>query len=261
MAELIRTEIHQHTLEITFDRPKERNAFNVEMLQQLANAFTQLEDNPELRVAVILAAGKHFTLGLDLEDVAAHMRKHRSYPIHGENIVDPWAIVGRERKKPVIVAAHGFCFTLGIELMLASEIRLAAPSTRFAQMEVQRGIMPFGGATIRMPREFGWSNAMRYLLTGDVFSAEEALRLGLVQEIVEQDRLRERALELAGRVAAQAPLAVQATLANARLGAREGLAAAAERLLKITTELMDTEDAEEGVRSFVEKRAAQFKGR
>ena len=120
----------------------------------------------------------------------------------------------------MVCAVHGYCFTIGIELLLACDVALAATSTQFAQMEVQRGIMPFGGATLRFPTIAGWGNAMRYLLTGEEFSAEEAYRIGIVQEVVEPEMLQERALELAQRVAAQAPLAVRQTRMASRI-ARE----------------------------------------
>src|SRR3990167_2936499 len=114
--------------------------------------------------------------------------------------------------------------------MLASDINLCASNTRFAQMEVQRGILPFGGATLRMPQTAGWGNAMRWLLTGDEFDAHEAYRLGLVQEVLASEELMPRALQLAERIAAQAPLGVQATLASARQTVREGADAAAASL-------------------------------
>ena len=125
-----------------------------------------------------------------------------------------------------MIAVQGTCLTLGIELMLASDIVVAADSATFAQLEVARGILPFGGATIRFPRAVGWGNAMRWILTGDTFDAAEALRIGLVQEVVPHGQQHARGLELAHRVAAQAPLAVQAALANARIAVRDGDAAA-----------------------------------
>lgn len=114
------------------------------------------------------------------------------------------------------MAVQGLCFTLGIELILAADIAVAAEGTRFAQIEIKRGIFPFGGATLRFHQRAGWGNAMRWLLTGDEFDAREAWRMGLVQEVVEPGRQHERALAIAETVARQAPLGVQATLASAR---------------------------------------------
>jgi enoyl-CoA hydratase/carnithine racemase len=153
--------------------------------------------------------------------------------------------------------------TLGIELLLAADIRIAAAGTRFTQLEVQRGIYPFGGATIRLPREAGWGNAMRWLLTGDEFDAAEAYRIGLVQEVADDAaaalvRAREIAQTIAERAA---PLGVRATLASAHLARTEGEAAAIKRLRPAVAELFASADAAEGVQSFIERRQANFQGR
>jgi enoyl-CoA hydratase/carnithine racemase len=145
--------------------------------------------------------------------------------------------------------------------MLAADIRIASRLTRFAQIEIKRGLFPFGGATFRFPREVGWGNAMRYLLTGDEFDALEALRIGLVQEVVEPGQQITRALELAQVVAAQAPLGVRATLASARLSIAESEQAAIQRLVPDLQPIMQSEDLKEGVLSFIERRAANFQGR
>jgi len=145
--------------------------------------------------------------------------------------------------------------------MLAMDIRVAATDTRFGQIEVRRGIYPVGGATVRLHREIGWGNAMRYLLTADEIPAAEAMRLGLVQELAEPGRQFERALEIAETIARQAPLGVQASLKSARRTRTEGERAAIDRLLPDLAPLMKSEDAAEGIRSFVERREARFKGR
>jgi enoyl-CoA hydratase/carnithine racemase len=163
--------------------------------------------------------------------------------------------------KPVVIAVHGICLTLGIELMLASDIAVAAESTTFGQIEVARGILPFGGATIRFPRAVGWGNAMRWILTGDTFDAAEAHRIGLVQEVVPDGTQYARGLEIAQRVAAQAPLAVQAALANARAAVREGDAAAEAQLQPQLVRLAASEDARIGMEAFVTRQPATFVGR
>jgi enoyl-CoA hydratase len=156
---------------------------------------------------------------------------------------------------------QGTCLTFGIEMMLASDIVVAADSSVFGQIEVARAILPFGGATIRFPRAVGWGNAMRWILTGDMFDAAEALRIGLVQEVVPYGQQFERGLELAQRIAGQAPLAVQATLANARLAVREGDAAAEAMLQPSLVKLMQTEDARIGLEAFLTRTPAKFTGR
>ena len=167
----------------------------------------------------------------------------------------------RRTTKPVVCAVRGWCLTIGIELLLAADIRIAAADTRFGQIEVCRGIFPFGGATTRLPALTGWGNAMRYLLTGDRFDAREALRIGLVSEVTDLDSLAERGLALAERVAAQAPLAVRETLASARMARAGEKTRAEQELLAQARYLMTTEDAEEGLASFVERREATFSGR
>ena len=165
------------------------------------------------------------------------------------------------RTKPVVCAVQGICFTLGIELMLSTDIVIAADTCRFAQIEVKRGIMPTGGATIRMVERAGWGNAQRYLLTGDEFGPAEALRLGFVQEVVPAGQEKARALELAKRVAAQAPLAVRASLASSRVYVEQGPNAAVREFAAQQAKLRESEDSKEGLRSFVERRTAMFKGK
>jgi enoyl-CoA hydratase len=174
---------------------------------------------------------------------------------------NPWRNDGQPWNKPVIAAVHGWCMTLGIELLLAADVRIASADARFAQLEVQRGIYPFGGATTRLPREAGWGNAMRWLLTGDEFDAAEALRIGLVQEVVEPGDQLDRAVELAERIATRsAPLAVGTTLAAAQRANREGERAAEDRFVDDVVSLFNTKDGAEGMLSFLERRPARFIG-
>jgi len=255
----VTTEARGHVFVIEIDRSAKMNAFDVAMLRGLADAYSEYEKNDDHRCAVVHARGDHFTAGLDLVSVAPLFQKDQS--LVAADDVDPWGVYGRARTKPVIVAVQGRCLTLGIELILASDICVAADNTRFAQIEIKRGIFPFGGATFRMPQAFGWGNAMRYLLTGDEFDAAEAHRLGLVQEVVPVGRQLDRALALAETVAAQAPLAVRATLRSARTAVTEGQDAAARALLGTLRELLASDDAREGFMSFVERRAARFTGK
>ena len=224
-APRITVERDGHVLLIGFNRPDKRNAADLRMLQELALAYGELERDPELRVGFVFAHGDHFTGGLDLADVAPRIGPNGLDTVP-EGGINPWQVSGQSIAKPVVMAVQGTCLTLGIELMLASDIVVAADSTTFGQIEVARGILPFGGATIRFPRAVGWGNAMRWILTGDSFPVSEAHRIGLVQEVVPHGEQYARGLELAQRVAAQAPLAVQAALANARAAVRDGDAAA-----------------------------------
>jgi enoyl-CoA hydratase/carnithine racemase len=253
------TERDGHVLHIVLDRADKMNAFDVQMLHELAQAVTAYEADDELRCALIRANGDHFTAGLDLAEVGPAVKN--GAPLFPEGSVDVLSMKEPKRKKPLMLAARGWCLTIGIELMLACDIRLCTEDTRFGQIEINRGIFPFGGATIRLPQVAGWGNAMRWLLTGDRFDAAEALRIGLVQEVVPAGELEARATEIAKTVAKRAPLGVQATLRSARTAEHEGVDAAIEELLVIARELMDTEDAAEGIRSFLERREGEFKGR
>lgn len=249
-----------HVLLIGFNRAEKRNAADLRLLQELSLAYGQLDRDPELRAGFVFAHGDHFTGGLDLADVGPRIGAE-GLDIVPEGGINPWAVDGAAVSKPVVMAVQGTCLTLGIELILASDIAIAADSTVFGQIEVARGILPFGGATIRLPRAVGWGNAMRWLLTGDSFDAAEALRLGLVQEVVAHGEQYARGLELAHRIAAQAPLAVQATLANARSAIRDGDARAEAALQPALVRLAATEDARIGMESFFTRQPAKFVGR
>ena len=254
-------ETQGHVLTMGLNRPEKRNAFDLDMYHQLTLAYGELDRNPELRVGVVHALGEHFTGGLDLPQWIPAFSAGK-FPDLPDGALDPFGLDGRRPvRKPVIYAVQGICFTIGIELMLAADIRIAASNTRFGQIEVKRGIYAVGGATLRFFQEIGWGNAMRYLLTGDEISAQEAWRLGMVQEVVEPGQQLARALALAETIAQQAPLAVQATLASARLARREGDAAAAARLLPDLQPLFASADVKEGLASFVERRPAKFTGR
>jgi enoyl-CoA hydratase len=245
---------------IGFNRPEKRNATDLQMLQELSLAYGELERDPELRAGFVYAHGDHFTGGLDLADIGPRIDAN-GIDIVPEGGINPWQVSGTQLSKPVVIAVQGICLTLGIELILASDIAVAAESTSFAQIEVARGILPFGGATIRFPRAVGWGNAMRWILTGDSFDAAEAHRIGLVQEVVPNGEQYARGLELAQRIAAQAPLAVQAALANARAAVRDGDAAAEAQLQPQLVKLVTSEDARIGMEAFLTRRPATFVGR
>lgn len=242
------------------DRPEKYNGLTPKMFRELGEAFTTLDEDPDLRVGVFFAHGKHFTAGLELTRFAEGMRKGDSGAGTRQAGVDPFAL-GRKCRKPIVVAVQGIVFTAGIEMMLGCDIVIAASDCRFSQLEPKRAVMATGGATLRFVERGGWGNAMYHLLTADEFNASEALRIGLVQEVVEPGRQVPRAIEIAEKIAANAPLAVQATKASSLLYSLKGQDAAIAEFNAIQQRLANTEDAKEGVQSFIERRAGRFTGR
>lgn len=256
----VTTEVVGHVLAMGLDRVEKRNAVTPGMLSQLSDAYARLDADPSLFVGLLHAHGDHFSAGIDLPQVAE--RRRQGHPLWdlGSGI-DPFGLLGPPCRKPVVIALHGICFTVAVELMLACDIVIAADDCRFAQMEVARGIMPSRGATVRLVRQIGWSAAMDLLLTGKEFSAQHALALGLVQDVVPSGTQFDRALEVAQSVARQAPLAVQAVLANARAALGEDAHTAWRNVEALQARLYATEDAQEGILSFQQKRTARFTGR
>lgn len=250
-------EQQHHIYLIGLDRVAKRNAFDSHMISDLSNALTEYENDPNLRCAIIFAHGEHFSAGLDLAELQTKMSTG-IFPQNPE-LINPWGTSGRQRKKPVIVAAQGYCYTAGIELMLNADLCIAQQNTQFSQMEVLRGILPFGGASARFVKAAGWNKAMRYLLTGDQFDAHTAYELNLICEITEQIPLT-RAIELAQRIAQAAPLAVQATLAAAQDAIQLPEAEAFSKLNQHLQPLLASQDVKEGLHAMLEKRAPHFQG-
>jgi enoyl-CoA hydratase/carnithine racemase len=257
--QLITVERLGRVLLIGLNRPQKRNAFTVPMLRQLSAAYGELERDDRVRAGVLFAHGEHFTAGLDLAEVGPLVAAGELN--HVGDGVDPWDLSREPRQKPLVAAVQGVCFTAGVELILAADVRVAADNARFAQMEVQRGLFPWAGATVRFVHEAGWGNAMRWILTGDQFGATEAHRIGLVQEVVDAGTALEQATTIAARIADQAPLAVRGARRSARTALLQGHKVALEALEPDVRALFETEDVSEGVASFLERRPARFSGR
>ena len=252
----------EHILLIEINRPQKRNAMNQEMYHQLAQAYFKLDANAEVRVGLVYAVGPHFTSGLELTDWAGTFDIGKGFPFNKENEIDPFYMMNDVRcHKPIIMAVQGFCYTWGLEMMLNTDIRVSATDTRFAMLEVRRGFLPAGGATLRLPKEIGWGNAMRYMLTGDEMNAADAYRFGLVQHLTEPGQQFDKALELARRVASAAPLGVQGALKSCRVAALKGEEATKAIIYQDVAKVMKSEDMQEGLMSFIERRDAVFKGK
>ena len=254
----INTERRGPLLLVGIDRPQKFNGFTPKMTMELGDAYSLLERDDELRCGVLHAVGPHTTAGLDMPKMAPHRAK--GAPLYGEGNIDCFGLVGPHRSKPLVAAVQGITYTIGIELMLACDIVIAAEDCRFSQLEVQRNLMATGGATIRMVQRAGYGNAMRYLLTDDEFDAETALRFNYIQEVVPTGQQLDRAIKLAEKICAQAPLAVRATIANSRKYLEHGFAAAVADFATVNVDLGKTNDAKEGLAAFVEKRPAKFTG-
>ncbi|MBI5529450.1 MAG: enoyl-CoA hydratase/isomerase family protein [Deltaproteobacteria bacterium] len=261
----IRTERDGHVFVITIDRPEARNALSLEMTRALCEAWRTLRDDAELRVAILTGAGDNaFCAGADIREIGAWYRSMTPIERRERAEREP-GLGGITRNldpgKPVIAAVNGHCLAGGLELALACDLRVAAVHATFGLPEVKRGIMPGAGGTQRLPRAVPLGAALEMLLTGDPIDAATALRLGLVNRVVPADRLLDEARALAGRIALCAPLAVQTARAAAYRGLNLPLADGLRVEQMHAEPLRATEDAAEGIRAFVEKRAPEFKGR
>ena len=253
---IIRSERHGHILKIIIDNPTKYNSFSPEMMEELSEAFTLLDRDNDLWVGVLCAEGKHFTAGLDMPKFFGPTAITLDRPAGN---IDPFALDNRCRK-PIITAIQGICYTIGIEIMLAGDIVVAADDARICQMESKRGIAPLGGAHFRYMTRAGWGNAMYHLFLCDEFSAAEAFRIGLVQEVVPAGEQVARAMALAEIIASNAPLGIQVTKEAGLKYIEAGERAAIDIIPHIKGRVLDSDDAKEGIQSFVERRAAVFKG-
>lgn len=253
----IRTRIDGHILTIEVDRNHKRNAFTPELLNDLAIALTQLEDQPDLWVGVVTFAGEHTTAGLDLPRFAARFAEGNGSI--DKTLVDPFGL-GRRSTKPVVMAVQGSIYAVGIEILLAADIVIAADSAKLCQLEPKRGLAVFGGAAHRYVERAGWGNAMYHLLRADVFDAQTALRLGFFQEVVPHGEQKQRAFEIAREITQCAPKATRWIKRNALAYLREGEDAALAMIPEMMKDTAGSADAAEGLRAFIEKRDAVFTG-
>jgi enoyl-CoA hydratase len=250
-------EAHGHILKIVIDNVAKRNSFTPEMMEELSSAYTLLDRSDDLWVGVLCAEGDHFTAGIDLPKFFGPAATRLERPVGN---IDPFGLANHCRK-PIVTAVQGLVLTVGIELMLAGDIVIAADTSRFSQLEAKRGIAPFGGAHFRFVMRAGWGDAMYHLLLCDEFDAARADKIGLVQEVVPAGRQIERAMAVAALIAENAPLGIQVTKEAARKYIEAGEKAAIDFVPRMKERVLDTEDAREGLRSFIERRPGVFKGR
>jgi enoyl-CoA hydratase len=245
---------------IGINRPSIQNRVDPEAYLGLARAYYQYEHDASLRAAVLFGHGDNFSRGIDVDAFQALTASGRPLPSDPESI-DPLARTNG-LSKPLIAVVHGDTWNMGHELHLVADIRIAAADTRFGQDENTHGRFPGGGATVRFVREAGWANAMRYMLTGDHWSAEEALRMGVVQRIAPNaDAALEAGLETATKVAACGPLGIRATLASAHLAIDSSETEALSKLNAQYRALYGSEDFKEGRKAEAEGRPPVYQGR
>ncbi len=256
-------EVDGPLLILTLNRPGARNAFSLEMLGRLAEAWDEADSREEIRVILLTGAGGTFCSGADLK------------LMHGDLSHDPWharfranpglhwkALLRSHRpRKPLIAAVEGFAFGGGMEILQGTDIRIAAEDATFAVSEVKWGLFPLGGSTVRLRRQIPPACAMELLMTGRSFTAAEGEKWGFLSRVVPKGEALSEAKKMASLIAANGPLAVQAIKRSALESDGLPEEEALERELAIGQPVFSTEDAREGPRAFAEKRKADFKGR
>ena len=244
---------------VTVNRPKALNALNRATMDELLAAFTDIQQDPAVRVAILTGAGdKAFVAGADINELAQQDAvTGKAFAHRGQAVLDLIENLG----KPVIACINGFALGGGCELALACAMRLASENAKLGQPEVKLGIIPGYGGSQRLPRLVGKGMAMHLVLTGEMISAQEALRIGLVNEVVAAADLIARAEAIAGKIVANAPLAVQYAMEAVNKGMEMTLAEGLFLEAVLFSVSCSTADKKEGTSAFLEKRAAQFQGK
>jgi len=259
---------HPHVALVTIDRPERANSLDPPTLRELAAAWRRIADDPEIRCAVLTGAGSRvFCSGMDMRTtIPASQRLARGERVSPEEFeglrsVATALLAGFDLGTPLVCAVNGHARAGGFDLMLAAEIRYAVPDATFALEEVALGLYPTGNSTVLLPRQIPWVHAADLLLSARPIDAAKALRIGLVNEVVEPAALLPRALAAADAIAANAPLAVRETRRGMRELLHLSLADAWVRQEEIGAPLRRSADAAEGARSFAEKRPPRWQGR
>jgi enoyl-CoA hydratase len=256
-----------HVLTLTLNRPEKRNAFNAEVLCLLADAWDLLDSDPELRVAIMTGAGGNFSAGADLDRlVGALIAGKPAENEYEERVRQDFSLIYKGFlkdhyvKKPIVAAVEGYCYAGGMEILQAFDIRVAAEDAQLAVSEVQRGLFPMSASTIRLPRQIPYTVAMDMLIVGDPITGRRAHEIGLVGHVTPRGAALARARELADRLAANGPLAVRNIKASVVENLSKAEADAFGREQELGMEVMGSQDAKEGPRAFLEKRAPNFTG-
>src|SRR6266581_3641299 len=256
--ETLLLERRERVVIITINRPEKRNALNIKTREEGAALIEELRGNDSVGVVVITGAGdKAFIAGADIAEFAgrtAMMQRDVMVSRSLFNAIDSFP-------KPVLAMINGYCLGGGCELALACDLRIASENASFGQPEINLGIIPGGGGTQRLPRLVGEGRAMELILTGDIITAEEAERLGLVNHAVSPEDLETKTMDIANRIAEMSPVALRMAKQAVKNASRTDLRAGLEAELDLFALCFASEDKEEGVRAFMEKRKPEFKGR
>ena len=257
-----------HVVTLTLNRPAKKNAFNAEVLCRLCDAWDMIDADDDVRVAIMTGAGGNFSAGADLDRlVGALLSGKPAEDEFEERIRQDFSLIYKGFLKefrpatPIIAAVEGYCYAGGIEILQAFDVRVAAEGAQIAVSEVQRGLFPMAGSTVRLPRQIPWTLAMEMLLTGEPISGRRAYEVGLVGHVVADGTTLARAREIADRIAANGPLAVRNVKASVLAADALSEAEAYGRELELGMEVMGSADAKEGPRAFLEKRPPNFTGR
>src|SRR5437868_3511294 len=244
---------------ISVNRPKVLNALNMETMEELGRAFTAAKEDSDVRVVIFTGAGeKAFIAGADISELAKHDAiRGKEYTHRGQAVLDLIENLG----KPVIACINGFALGGGCEIAMACTMRLASDNAKLGQPEVKLGIIPGYGGTQRLPRLVGKGLAMQMVLAGEMITAQEAYRIGLVNEVTAAAELIPRAEAIAAKIIANAPLAVQYAMEAVNKGMEMTLAEGLYLEAVLFSVACSSEDKKEGTTAFLEKRGAQFKGR
>lgn len=260
-----------HIAIVTINRPEARNSLDLETTGQLAKAWLDFRDDPDLRVAIITGTGdRDFCVGADLKKFVPAVTKQIDELASGEKSLlgddyppnTPLVAVLREGDiwKPIIGAVNGICSSGGLEMLQGTDIRIAAEHATFSIAEPKRGLFPGGGSTVRLPRQIPFVHAMSILLTCEFISAQQAYEIGLINQVVPKEELMPTAIEIAQKICENAPLAIQAVKRSVRQCMDLPMEEALKLELQIAAEVFMTEDAKEGPKAFAEKRKPVWKG-
>jgi enoyl-CoA hydratase len=243
---------------ITINRPDKRNALNIKTREEGAALLDQLREDDSVGVVVFTGAGdKAFIAGADIGEFAGRTAITQREVMTSRSLFTAIDMF----PKPVIAMINGYCLGGGCELALACDIRIASENASFGQPEINLGIIPGGGGTQRLTRLVGEGKAMEMILTGEIIDASTAFTIGLVNHVVPADQLQAKTLEMANRIAEKSPIALQLAKEAVKLASKSNLDEGLRREVDLFALCFSTEDKNEGVSAFLEKRKAAFKGK